>query len=67
MDGHATNLRIPDDIEQCNNVGAAGEVLEDLDFSLDLLLLHRLQNLNDAFLVVDHIDPLEDFRVLSTA
>lgn len=66
-DGHATNLRVSDDIQQRNNVGATGEVLEDLDFSLDLLLLHGLQNLDDAFLVVDNIDPFEDFRVLSTA
>ena len=61
---HATNLRVPHDIEERNNVGAAGEVLEDLDFSLDLLFLHWLQNLDDAFLVVDDVDSLKNLRVL---
>jgi hypothetical protein len=33
--------------------------------SLDLLLLDRLEDLDNAFLVVDDIDALENLRVLS--
>lgn len=62
--GHETNLSVSHNIEQRDNVGPTGEVLEDLDLPLDLLLLHRLQDLDDAFLVVDHVDSLEHFRVL---
>ncbi len=60
-------LRIPNDIEQRDDVGAASKILKDLDFSLNLLLLNGLQDLDDAFLVVDNVDALENFRVLSAA
>lgn len=65
MGGYETNLRVPHDVEQRNNIRSAREVLENLDFSLDLLLLHRLQNLDNAFLIVDHVDAFENLRVLS--
>jgi hypothetical protein len=38
--------------------------LQDLDLSLNLLLLDGLQDLDDAFLIVGDIDSLEDFRIL---
>jgi len=57
-------LTVPNHIQQRNNIRSAGKVLQDLDFALDLLLLDWLQHLDDAFLVVDDIDALEDLRVL---
>jgi hypothetical protein len=60
-------LRVPHDVEQSHNVGPAGQVLQDLDLALYLLLLDGLENLDDAFLVVDDIDAFEDLRVLSAA
>lgn len=60
-------LTVPDHIQQGHHVGAACQVLQDLDLSLDLLLLDRLEDLDDTFLVVDDVDTFEDFRVLSTA
>lgn len=61
------DLGIPDDIEQGDDVRAAGQILQDLDLSLDFLLLDGLENLDDAFLVVDDVDALEDLRVLAAA
>lgn len=60
-------LRIPDHIEQGDDVGPAGQVLQDLDLALDLLLLDRLEHLDDALLVVDHIDAFKHLRVLAAA
>lgn len=60
-------MRVPNDVEQRNDVGPACQVLENLYFSLDLLLLDWLENLDDAFLVVNDVDAFEDLRVLSTA
>jgi hypothetical protein len=37
-----TNLRIPNNVEQGNNIRTSGQILEDLNLALDLLLLHRL-------------------------
>ena len=60
-------LRVADDVEQGDDVGPAGEVLQNLDLALYLLLLDGLEDLDDAFLVVDDIDALEDLGVLSAA
>ena len=60
-------LAVSHDVEQSDNVGAARQVLENLDLSLDLLLLDGLEHLDDAFLVINHVDALEDLRVLSPA
>jgi len=60
-------LRVSNNIKQGNNIGAASQILQDLDFTLDLLLLDRLEDLDYAFLIVDHIDAFENFRVLSSA
>lgn len=49
---------------QADNVGSARKVLENLDLALDLLFLDRLQDLDDALVVVDRVDALEYFRVL---
>jgi len=61
------HLRIPHNVEQGNNVRPSGKVLEDLDLPLDLLLLDRLKDFDDAFLVVDYVDALEHLRILSPA
>jgi len=37
--------------------------LQDFDLTLYLLLLDRLENLDDAFLVIDNVYALEDFGV----
>lgn len=63
----ATDLRVPNDIKQRNNVGPAGQVLQDLDLPLDLLLLDGLEDLDNALLVVDNVDALEHLGVLATA
>lgn len=52
-------LIIAHDIEKSDNIRASGEVLEDLDLSLDLLLLDGLKNLDDAFLIIDDVDAFE--------
>ena len=66
-EGWGFALRVSYDVEQGDDVGAAGEILENLDLALDLLLLDRLEHLDDAFLVVDDIDAFEDFRVFASA
>lgn len=63
----ATNLVVSDDIEESDDIRATRKVLKDLDFSLDLLLLDRLKDFDNAFLVVDDIDPLENLRIFSPA
>jgi hypothetical protein len=60
-------LRISDDIEELNDVRSTREVLQDLDLSLDLLLLDWFQYFDDAFLIGGDIDSFKDFRVLSTS
>ena len=62
-----TDLVVAHHIQKRNNVGTARQVLKDLDLALYLLLLDRLQDLDDALLVVDHVDALEHLRVLSAA
>ena len=58
-------MAVSHNIKQTDNVGSTTQILENLDLSLDLLLLNRLENLDDAFLVVDDVDALEDFGVFS--
>lgn len=59
-------LVVPNNVEQSYDVRTASKILENLDLSLNLLLLHGLENLDNAFLVVDNVDALEDLRVLSS-
>ena len=60
-------MAVSDNVEQCDDVWSSREVLEDLDLSLDLLLLDWLKNLDDTLLVVGDVDAFEDLGVLSTA
>ena len=52
-------------IEEGDYVGTAAEVLQDLDLSFYLLLLNWFEDLDHAFLVVNHVDAFEDLAVLS--
>lgn len=58
---------VPNHIQQSDNIWAPRQVLQDLDLALYLLLLDRLEDFDDAFLVVDYIDAFEDFGVLSSS
>jgi hypothetical protein len=60
-------LRISNNIQQSNDIRSSRQVLQDLDLTLYLLLLDRLQHLDDTLLVVCDVDTLKDFRVLSAA
>lgn len=51
---------VANNIQQRNNVGATREILEYLDFALYLFLLHGFQHLDDAFLLGDDVDALEN-------
>jgi hypothetical protein len=63
----STYLRVPNDVEEGDDVWAACEVHEDLDLSLDLLLLHRLEHLDDALFGRRQRDPLEHLRIFSSS
>ena len=52
--------RVADNIEKSDNIWTAGEVLEDLDLSLNFLLLDRFQDFDDALLFVYNVDSLEE-------
>lgn len=58
-------LVVANNIQQSHNIGPTREVLQNLDLTLDLLLLDRLEDLDNAFLVVDDVDSLENLGVLS--
>jgi hypothetical protein len=60
-------LAVPDHIQQRDNIRAPGEILQDLDLPLDLLLLDRLEHLDHTLLVVDNIDAFEDLRVFPSS
>lgn len=54
-------------IQKSDNIRPTSQILKNLDLTLNLLLLDRLENLDHAFLVVDDIDALEHLRVFSAA
>lgn len=60
-------LVIPDNIEKSDDIRSTRQILENLDFTLYLLLLDRLQDLDHTFLIVDHINSFKNFGVLSPA
>lgn len=66
-DRENTNLCVPDNIEEGDDIRPTGQILQNLDLALNLLLLDGLQHLDDAFLVVDNVDALKDFRVFTPA
>lgn len=62
--GGCLALTISHHIQKRDNIGSTGQILEYLDLSLYLLLLHWLEDFDNAFLVVDNIYAFEDLRVL---
>jgi hypothetical protein len=56
---------IPNDIEQSYDIGTSSKVLKNLDFTLDFLLLHWFEDLDDAFLLGHDIDALENLKEVS--
>jgi hypothetical protein len=66
-EGGRLALRVPHDVKQGDNVGTAGQVLQNLNLALYLLLLDGLEDFDDAFLVVDDVDALEYLRVFTAA
>lgn len=56
-----------DDVEQRDYVGPAPEILQNLDLPLDLFLLDRLEDLDDAARLVLDVDALEHLAILSPA
>lgn len=65
--GWSLRLSIQNNIEQLNDVCSTTKILQNLDFALDLLLLHRLQDFDNAFLTLNDIHTSKDFTVLSSA
>lgn len=59
-------LTISDHIQKCDNVGPTAQVLQDFDLTLDLLLLDRFQDLDNALLVIDDIDAFEYFGIFAS-
>ena len=52
--------RVSDNIQERDDIGTTCEVLENLDLTLDFLFLNGLEDLDDAFLVTENVDPFED-------
>jgi len=55
-------MAVANNVKEANDVGSTGEVLQNLDLALDLLLLDGLEDLDDALLVRGEVDRLEDLR-----
>lgn len=60
-------LVVANNIEQGHHIWPTCQVLEDLDLTLDLLLLDGFKHLDDTFLVVDNVDAFKHFRVFPAA
>lgn len=66
----STHLWVPHNIQEANNIGSASQILQNLDLSLDLFLLHWLEHLDDALFRrrgTCHIDTFKHLRVFSPA
>jgi len=60
------HLLVSDDVKQLDDVHTSVQVLEDFDLPLNLLLLHGLEDLDDASLIVHNVDSLKNLTVLAT-
>ena len=56
--------RIANHVQQGNDIWTPGQVLENLDFAFDLLLLNGFKDFDDTLFVVDDVDTLEDLLLL---
>jgi hypothetical protein len=52
--------RIANHVQQGYDIRASGQVLENFDFSLDLLLLNGLEDFNYTLFIVENVNALED-------
>lgn len=57
--------RIANHVQQGYDIWTPGQVLENFDFSLDLLLLDRFQDFDDTLFIVDDVNTLEDLLGLN--
>lgn len=60
-------LIISNDIEKSNNVRSSTQNLKNLNLSFDLLLFHRLEDFDDAFLGIHDIDPFKHFGIFASS
>jgi hypothetical protein len=58
-----THLRIPNNVQERDDVRPTGQVLQDLDLPLDLLLLDGFEHLDDTFGRGWEVDGFEDLTV----
>ena len=59
-------LWISHHVQKCHHIRSSGKILKYLDLPLYLLLLDGLEDLDDAFLIVEYVDALEHLAVLAT-
>ena len=52
--------RIADHVQQGYDIWTSSQVLENFDFSLDLLLLNRFEDFNDTLFVVDDVNSFKN-------
>jgi hypothetical protein len=55
------------DVNQVNDINSTSKSLQDFNFSSNLGLFHRFKNLDDNSLVIQGVDSLVYFRVLSSS
>lgn len=60
-------LIISHNIQEGNDVWSTREVLKNFDFTLYLLFFHWLEDLDDAFLIVNDIYTFENLRVFPSS
>ena len=58
---------ISENVVEFDDVRASEQCLQDLNFSINFLNLDRFENLDYAFLIVDNVTSLVNFRVLATS
>ena len=56
---------VTNNVQQSDDVGSVGEILQDLDFAPNLLLFHRLEHLDDGALLHGNVHALEHLGVLA--
>jgi hypothetical protein len=60
-------LGVANDIKEGDDVGAAGQVLENLDFTLDFLLFDGFENLDAAFFTLDEVNALKHLGIFTAS
>lgn len=60
-------LVISNHIEESNDVWSSTQDLKNFNLPFDLLLLHRLEDFDDTFLVVHDIDPFKHLGILASS